>query len=53
MPVNDSGIAATVMALGVPVVTQDDDFPRLAELEVVHVQAQLADGPPARRPLAG
>ena len=37
MPVNDSWIAATAMALGVPVVTQDDDFPRLAELDVVHV----------------
>ena len=37
MPVNDSWIAATAMALGVPVVTQDDDFPRLAKLDVVHV----------------
>ena len=37
MPVNDSRIAATAMALGVPVVTQDDDFPRLAKLDVVHV----------------
>ncbi len=27
MPVNDSWIAATAMALGVPVVTQDDDYP--------------------------
>lgn len=26
MPVNDSWIAATAMALGVPVVTQDDDY---------------------------
>jgi len=25
------------MALGVPVVTLDDAFPRLAELDVVHV----------------
>ena len=37
MPVNDSWIAATAMALDVPVVTQDDDFPVLAELEVIHV----------------
>lgn len=37
MPVNDSWIAATAMALGVPVVTQDDDFPALAELAVIHV----------------
>ncbi|HUG84099.1 MAG TPA: type II toxin-antitoxin system VapC family toxin, partial [Euzebya sp.] len=27
MPVNDSWIAATALALGVPVVTQDEDFP--------------------------
>ena len=37
MPVNDSWIAATAMALGVPVVTQDDDFPQLAELAVIKV----------------
>ena len=37
MPVNDSWIAATAMALGVPIVTQDDDFPTLAELTVMHV----------------
>jgi predicted nucleic acid-binding protein len=37
MPVNDSWIAATALALGVPVVTQDDDFPDLAELDVVRV----------------
>ena len=36
-PVNDSWIAATAMALDVPIVTQDDDFPGLAELDVVHV----------------
>jgi predicted nucleic acid-binding protein len=27
MPVNDPWIAATAMALDVPVITQDDDFP--------------------------
>ena len=37
MPVNDSWIAATAMALDVPVVTQDDDFPTLADLRVIHV----------------
>ena len=37
MPVNDSWIAATALALGVPVVTQDDDFPDLAKLDVVRV----------------
>ena len=35
MPVNDSWIAATAMALGVPVVTQDDDYPSLPELAVI------------------
>ena len=37
MPVNDSWIAATAITLGVPVVTQDNDFPRLSELEVIQV----------------
>jgi predicted nucleic acid-binding protein len=37
MPVNDSWIAATAMALGVPVVTQDDDFPDLPDLDVIRV----------------
>jgi predicted nucleic acid-binding protein len=37
MPVNDSWIAATALALGVPVVTQNDDFPDLDELDVVRV----------------
>ncbi len=37
MPVNDSWIAATAMALGVPVVTQDSDFPDLADLGVIRV----------------
>ena len=37
MPVNDSWIAATAMAHDIPVVTQDDDFPGLAELTVIHV----------------
>jgi predicted nucleic acid-binding protein len=37
MPVNDSWIAATAVALGVPIVTQDDDFPELPELGVIHV----------------
>ena len=37
MPVNDSWIAATAMALQVPMVTQDDDYINLAELPVVRV----------------
>ncbi len=37
MPVNDSWIAATALALGVPVVTQDDDFPDLPDLDVTKV----------------
>lgn len=37
MPVNDSWIAATAMALAVPVVTQDDDYVQLDELPVVRV----------------
>jgi predicted nucleic acid-binding protein len=37
MPVNDSWIAATAMALGVPVVTQDDDYVELCELPVIKV----------------
>jgi predicted nucleic acid-binding protein len=37
MPVNDSWIAATALALGVTVVTQDDDFPDLEGLHVTRV----------------
>jgi len=39
MPVNDSWIAATAMALEVPIVTQDADFPAvpLPQLEVLRV----------------
>lgn len=37
MPVNDSWIAATAMALQVPIVTQDVDYIKFAELPVVHV----------------
>lgn len=37
MPVNDSWIAATAMALGVPVVTQDDDYPADLGLAVIRV----------------
>ena len=37
MPVNDSWIAATAMALQVPIGTQDDDYINLAELPVVRV----------------
>jgi predicted nucleic acid-binding protein len=37
MPVNDSWIAATAIALGVPVVTQDDDYAEAPGLTVVRV----------------
>ena len=37
MPVNDSWIAATALALGVPVVTQDADYIQLAELDIIQV----------------
>ena len=37
MPVNDSWIAATAISLGVPVVTQDDDYVTIAGLDVIHV----------------
>ena len=37
MPVNDSWIAATAMALDVPVVTQDDDYVELGELQIIRV----------------
>jgi predicted nucleic acid-binding protein len=37
MPVNDSWIAATALAHGVPVVTQDDDYVELDGLPVVRI----------------
>ena len=37
MPVNDSWIAATALALGVPVVTHDDDYVVVEGLEVITV----------------
>jgi predicted nucleic acid-binding protein len=37
MLVNDSWIAATAISLGVPIVTQDDDFLHAPGLEVIHV----------------
>ena len=37
MPVNDSWIAATAIAHGIPVVTQDDDYDEVPGLEVVWV----------------
>jgi len=37
MPVNDSWIAATAIALQVPVVTQDDDYPAVPGLVVIRV----------------
>jgi predicted nucleic acid-binding protein len=37
MPVNDSWIAATAISLGVPVVTQDDDYSEIPGLQVIRV----------------
>jgi predicted nucleic acid-binding protein len=37
MPVNDSWIAATALALGVPIVTQDDDYIDVSDLAVIRV----------------
>jgi predicted nucleic acid-binding protein len=37
MPVNDSWIAATAMSLGVPVITQDEDYVDVDGLAVVKV----------------
>ena len=37
MPVNDSWIAATALALGVPVVTQDDDHVDIRGLPIIKV----------------
>lgn len=37
MPVDDSWIAATAIALGIPLVTQDDDHLHAPGLEVIHV----------------
>jgi predicted nucleic acid-binding protein len=37
MLVNDSWIAATSISLGIPIVTQDDDYLHAPGLEVIHV----------------
>ncbi len=37
MPVNDSWIAATALAHGLPILTQDADFVELPELAVIRV----------------
>jgi predicted nucleic acid-binding protein len=37
MPVNDSWIAATALAHGVPIVTQDDDYVEVGDLTVIRV----------------
>jgi len=37
MPVNDSWIAATAIAHGVPIVTQDADYLDVPELDVVRI----------------
>ncbi len=37
LPVNDSWIAATAIALGIPVVSQDDDYAGIPGLEMIRV----------------
>ncbi len=37
IPVNDSWIAATAISLGVPVVTQDDDYVEVRGLQIIRV----------------
>ena len=37
MPVNDSWIAATAIAHGLPVVTQDDDYADVPGLDVIRI----------------
>jgi predicted nucleic acid-binding protein len=37
MPLNDSWIAATALAHGMPVVTQDDDYDGVPQLDVIRV----------------
>jgi predicted nucleic acid-binding protein len=37
LPINDSWIAATAMALGIPVITQDEDYVDVPGLSVVNV----------------
>jgi predicted nucleic acid-binding protein len=37
MPINDSWIAATAIALGVGVITRDDDYDRVPDLTVIKV----------------
>ena len=44
MPVNDSWIAATALALNVPVVTQDDDYVTVPGLDVVRVRTATGAG---------
>jgi len=39
VPVNDSWIAATAIAHGIPVVTQDDDYNHMPDLDVIKIPA--------------
>jgi predicted nucleic acid-binding protein len=36
-PINDSWIAATAIAHGVPIVTQDSDYDAIPDLEVIRI----------------
>jgi predicted nucleic acid-binding protein len=37
MPINDSWIAATALSIGLPIVTQDDDYDGVPGLDVIQV----------------
>lgn len=50
MPVKDSWIAATALALGVAVVTQDDDFPVLGALHVIRCECRRPTGSTEQHP---
>ena len=37
VPINDSWIAATAIAYGVPIVTQDSDYDTMPDVEVIKI----------------
>jgi predicted nucleic acid-binding protein len=42
-PVNDSWIAATAIARGIPIATQDDDYDDMPGLQVIRLLREVAD----------
>lgn len=51
-PINDSWIAATAIAHGIPVVTQDNDYDGMPGLEVIKITVSGEPGPPDETPQA-